>query len=203
VNGQIQYGLFRPLTSGLTPGNPPPPNEGDLQQRLAQFRHEVHVLGEGRARQDLERLVALASELHLREESIRDELAEIRASFDALELVDSVSRNGLPIVASPDAHASRDIQHFGAPVRFGRRRSDQFGHLELYSRHLKFRGALDLSVAWSEVAAVRRDGREMIVSLVDSRRLLRFFCASRTEAAQGWVIAEHLSHTVAEPAATR
>jgi hypothetical protein len=182
------------MTSGPTPAAVPPPADADdLQRRLAQFRHEFHVLGNVRAREDLERLVALASELHLREDSIREELAEIRASFDGLELVDRITREGLPILSISDS-LTHDVKHFEAPVRFGRRRSDQFGRLELYGTHLRFQGALDVSVAWSEASEVRRDEREIIVSLNDSRRLLRFWCASRTEAAHGCVIAGHLAH---------
>ena len=195
MNGQIQYGLFRPMTSGLTPAAGPPPDADELQRRLAQFRHEFHVLREVRARADLERLVALASELHLREDSIREELAEIRASLDAVELSDRIGREGLPVLSicmSP----IHDVKHFEAPVRFGRRRNDQFGRLELFGTHLQFCGALDVGVSWSEVAGVHRESREIIVSLGDSRRLLRFWCASRTESAHGCVIAEHLAHRV-------
>jgi hypothetical protein len=182
------------MTCGATPAPAaPPPDADDVQRRLAQFRHEFHVLGPARARADLERLVALASELQLRDDSIREELAEIRASFDALELTDRIAREGLPILSISNS-PTHDVKHFEAPVRFGRRRSDQFGRLELYGTHLRFQGALDVSVSWSEASEVHRDEREIIVSLSDSRRLLRFWCASRTEAAHGCVIAEHLAH---------
>ena len=194
MNGQIQYGPFHPMTSGVTPAPVPPPADADdLQRRLAQFRHEFNVLGEARGRQDLERLVALASELHLREDSIREELSEIRASFDALELTDRIARDGLPVL-SIAASLPHDVKHFEAPVRFGRRRSDQFGRLEFFGTHLRFCGALDVSIAWSEACDVRREDREIVVSLSDSRRLFRFWCASRTEAAHGCVIAGHLAH---------
>jgi hypothetical protein len=71
---------------------------------------------------------------------------------------------------------------------------------------LKFRGTLDLSVTWSEVAQVQRLAREMIISLQDSRRLLRFSCHSEGEAARGAVIAQHLAQSArvhtADPATT-
>ncbi len=69
----------------------------------------------------------------------------------------------------------------------------------LTSGWLKFRGTVDISVAWSEVAEVQRGRREMVVSLRDSRRLLRFSCHSEAEAARGALIARHLTQS-AQPA---
>jgi hypothetical protein len=45
------------------------------------------------------------------------------------------------------------------------------------------------------VADVHRAGREIVVSLEQSRRLLRFSCYSIAEAARGGVIARHLMQT--------
>jgi hypothetical protein len=64
--------------------------------------------------------------------------------------------------------------------------------VELTSSWLKFHGALDMSVVWSEVSSVERDGRDIIVSLLDSRRVLRFCCHSSEEAARGASVAKHL-----------
>ena len=80
-------------------------------------------------------------------------------------------------------------------MRFGRRRVDQYGHVVLTSGWLKFRGTLDLSVTWSEIADVHRAAREIVVSLEDSRRLLRFSCHSELEAARGAVIAQYLAQS--------
>src|SRR5215216_7946221 len=92
-------------------------------------------------------------------------------TFEASELADRLRRGELPTAKAPDPLAPGDQCHFVTPVRFGRRRSDQYGHVVLTGGWLKFRGTLDLSVAWSEVAAVQRTSREIIVSLQDSRRL--------------------------------
>jgi hypothetical protein len=92
-------------------------------------------------------------------------------------------------------------------VRFGRRRADQVGHLSLTGGWLKFRGAVDVSVAWTEVAAVQRAGCEIIILLDDSKRVLRFSCHSLEEAARASVLAQHLAGKsradAADPAAAR
>jgi hypothetical protein len=122
------------------------------------------------------------------------------------ELSSRLRRGELPMAEAPDPLAPGDQCHFVTPVRFGRRRSDQYGHMVITSGWLKFRGTLDLSVTWSEVAQVQRLAREMIISLQDSRRLLRFSCHSEGEAARGAVIAQHLAQSArahtADPAIT-
>ena len=109
------------------------------------------------------------------------------------ELLTHLRRGELPKVLAPDPLAPGDECHFVTPVRFGRRRADQYGHLLLTSGWLKFRGTLDLSVTWSEIADVQRIAREIVVSLQDSRRLLRFSCHSASEAARGALIAQQLA----------
>jgi hypothetical protein len=115
--------------------------------------------------------------------------------IDARELADQLRRGNLPQATAPDPLAPGDECHFVTPVRFGRRRADQYGHLVLTSGWLKFRGTLDLSVAWSEVGAVHGAAREVVVSLQDSRRLLRFSCHSESEAERGVVIAQYLAQS--------
>jgi hypothetical protein len=111
------------------------------------------------------------------------------------ELVDRLRRGELPKVKAPEPLAPGDECHFAAPVRFGRRRADHYGHMVVTSGWLKFRGTVDVSVAWSEVADVQRTRREVVVSLRDSRRLLRFSCHSEAEAARGALIAQHLTQS--------
>jgi hypothetical protein len=115
------------------------------------------------------------------------------------ELAARLRRGELPRVKAPDPLAPGDECHFVTPVRFGLRRVDQYGHLVLTSGWLKFRGTVDVSVAWGEVADVQRARREVVVSLRDSRRLLRFWCHSEAEAACGVLIAQHLAQS-AQPA---
>jgi hypothetical protein len=127
------------------------------------------------------------------------------SAFDASELANRIRQGDLPVVNAPDPLAPGDQCHFVAAVRFGRRRADQFGHLLLTSGWLKFRGTLDLSVTWSEIADVQRAVREIVVSLHDRRRLLRFSCHSAVEAASGALIAQQLAQSArvltAEPGA--
>jgi hypothetical protein len=187
VNGQIQYGNNRVLTSG---GTPAPPQEGAI--RLGTFRHEVRRAGRQPNRETLLRLVERARELGLRDEEILLELHEIRVTLEALDFAERLSLEGLPVVPAVNPLPPGELCHFAIPVRFGRRRGDQIGHVELTSSWLKFHGALDMSVVWSEVSSVERDGRDIIVSLVDSRRVLRFCCHSAEEAARGASVAQHL-----------
>jgi hypothetical protein len=113
-----------------------------------------------------------------------------------------LERGDLPTVKAPDPIAPGDTCHYVSPVRFGRRRSDQYGHLVLTGGWLKFRGTLDVSVAWSEVARVQRTSREIVISLEDSRRLLRFSCHAEAEAARGALLAQHLARS-AKPLAAQ
>jgi hypothetical protein len=115
------------------------------------------------------------------------------------ELAARLRRGELPKEKAPDPLAPGDECHFVTPVRFGRRRVDQYGHMVLTSGWLKFRGTVDVSVAWGEVGDVQRARREIVVSLRDSRRLLRFSCHSEAEAARGALIAQHLTQS-AQPA---
>jgi hypothetical protein len=182
VDGQIQYGSCQPLTSQAT--------------QLVRFRHELRRLGTAPSRPDVERLLAGARALGLRDEDIRDELQEIQAAMAALDFADHIVLHGLPEVAPLGPLPADQRCHFLSPVRCGRRRVDQIGHLELTTDWLKFCGAMDTSLAWSEIAGVERAGREIVVSLVDSRRLLRFACHTLNEAARGAVIARHLAARV-------
>jgi hypothetical protein len=121
---------------------------------------------------------------------------DVGAELEAAELATRLKHGDVPTAeAPPNLVAPGDQCHFVAPVRFGRRRSDNYGHLVLTGGWLKFRGTLDVSVGWGEVAEVQRTGRDIVVSLEDSRRLLRFSCYSVAEAARGGVIAQHLARS--------
>jgi hypothetical protein len=113
----------------------------------------------------------------------------------ATELASRLKQGDVPVVMAPDPLAPGDQCHYVTPVRFGRRRVDQYGHVVLTSGWLKFRGTLDLSVTWSEITDVQRATREIVVSLEGSRRLLRFSCHSELEAARGVVIAQYLAQS--------
>lgn len=185
MNGQIQYARDRAMTSEPTPAA--------ASSRLGIFRHEARAVGSQATRADLQRLVERARELDLREEDVLEELDEIRMCLEAIDFAERIGRDGLPVLTPLNRLPPDDRCHFFTPVRFGRRRGDQIGHLELTSGWVKFHGALDLSVVWTEVANVERVGRDIIVSLVDSHRVLRFSCHALEEAARGAVVARHLA----------
>lgn len=185
-------GAWVSLVLAMTLPSPSERAGAELARRLGLFRHEVNTIGDQPTRADLEALLALARDLELRDEEISDELEQIHASLEAVDLAGKLAREPLPVVTSMEPLAPGDVCHFVTPVRFGRRRSDQFGHLSLTSGWLKFRGALDISLAWTEIADVQRAGRDLIVSLNNSKRTLRFSCNEINEAARAGVLAQHL-----------
>lgn len=123
---------------------------------------------------------------------------ETRAALDALNLAHEIARGQLPRVAPFGRLPPGESCHFVTPVRFGRRRDDQFGHLELTSGWLRFHGALDLSVVWTEVASVERTGQDIVVSLTDSTRSFCFSCHWLGEAARGTMVAAYLANVAHE-----
>ena len=127
--------------------------------------------------------------------TLLDKSAEVRAELEAVDLANRLKHGDMPIAEAPGPGlvAPGDQCHFVAPARLGRRRSDNYGHLVLTGGWLKFRGTLYVSVGWGEVADVQRSGRDIVVSLEESRRLLRFSCYSAAEAARGGVIAQYLA----------
>jgi hypothetical protein len=133
-----------------------------------------------------------ANELGLAHAEVGEELSDIQACIQAADVRARLERDELPAVECLEPLPPGDACHFVSPVRFGRRRADQFGHLLLTTGWLKYCGTLDVSVAWSEIRSVRRDGRDLVVALHDSRRVLRFSCLALAEAAVGAVIAEYL-----------
>ena len=83
--------------------------------------------------------------------------------------------------------------HYTTPVRFGRRKTDQVGHLRLTTGCLMFCGTIDLHVPWTEVAGVTHAGVDIVISLHDTRRVLRFCCEGEENAARAAVVASHLT----------
>ncbi len=86
----------------------------------------------------------------------------------------------------------REIAHFSAPVRSGRRRHDQIGHVEMTNVRLRFHGAIDINVAWDEVAGIERVERDLVVSVAGRRQQLRFCFYTTEEADQGALIARSM-----------
>jgi hypothetical protein len=166
-----------------------------LARRLGDFRHAVNAVGDQPTRADLEGLLRLVRDLDLPEHDVLDELRQIRATLDALALRDQLEQGTLPTVAGAERVPPGDRCHFLCPVRSGRRRSDQFGHLMLTGGWLKFRGPLDVSVTWSEVLAVQRAGHDVIVELRDHARVLRFSCPTIEDATRASVLADHLTRS--------
>jgi len=162
---------------------------------LTKFREALKALGNDPTPEDLQRFITFARTLELKEVGVRDDITEPAPTLEGPEATHPLEHGDLSLSPpqTPDPFSPGDQCYFVAPVRFGRRRSDRYGHLVLTAGRLKFRGTLDLSVSWAEVAAVHNSGRDIIVALEASRRLLRFSCHSVAEGARGGDIAQHLA----------
>jgi hypothetical protein len=89
--------------------------------------------------------------------------------------------------------AAADECHFTTPVRFGRRKTDQVGHLRMTTAWLTFQGTVDLRMPWAEIASVQHAGREVIVAIHNSRRRFHFCCQGHDEAMRGAAVARQLA----------
>ena len=83
--------------------------------------------------------------------------------------------------------------HLSLPVRFGRRKTDQVGHLVFTVDSLQFRGTVDISLSWSEVSRVEHANSDLVVSLYGTERTLRFSCQSPGDAVHGSVSGSHFA----------
>jgi hypothetical protein len=93
----------------------------------------------------------------------------------------------------PTALQGRDECHFSTPVRFGRRKTDQVGHLVLTTLSLTFHGTVDVTMSWTGVARADAADRDIVIALQGTRRILRFCCHGHDEATRGAAIANHLA----------
>jgi hypothetical protein len=173
----------------------------ELAIRVARFRHAVNAIGDAPTRLQLIAVLDLARELNLSEQDIADDLVRVRASLAALTLTEEIAAGRMPLIQMTAARRAGSVGHFQASARLGRRRSDQFGQLMMTADRLTFHGPTDLSVGWTEVVDVERAGADLIVTLADRSRSLRFSCDSVEHAARGGVIAEHLRRSASGAAA--
>ena len=167
----------------------------DRARLVSEIRHELRSLGEAPVRAELERLRSRIRDLGTGDD-VADESALLQGYVEADGMRARLERGDLPVLDPGGYLPPSDICHFVAPVRFGRRRLDHVGHLLLTAEAIRFRGAVDVSLAWGDVESVRRDDREIVVSLQQRRWTLRFWCHSYAEATVGVVIANHLRRTV-------
>jgi hypothetical protein len=167
----------------------------ELATRVARFRHAVNAIGDAPTRLQLTAVLDLARELNVSEQDVTDDFERVRASLAALTLAEEIAAGHIPVVPMTGAMTPGAVGHFQAPVRLGRRRSDQLGELMMTPDQLTFRGPTELTVAWTQVANVQRAGADLIVTLADRDRSLRFSCDSVDHAARGGVIAEHLQRS--------
>jgi hypothetical protein len=102
----------------------------------------------------------------------------------------------LPLTSIPSPPSS-EVACFTAPVRCGRRRHDEIGHIELTNHRLRFHGTKDINIAWADVATIDRVEREMVISLRERRRQFRFRFHTSDEALHGTELARQLTDSPA------
>lgn len=93
-----------------------------------------------------------------------------------------------PTRSQPDS----EVVYFSGPVRSGRRRHDQIGHLEMTNLRFRFHAAIDINVGWDEVAGIERVDRDLIVAVGDRPRQFRFCFHTAEEANQGALVARSI-----------
>ena len=86
----------------------------------------------------------------------------------------------------------RELPYVAAPVRCGRRRHDEVGHLELTNLRLRIHAAIDVNIAWNDVAGIEHADRDMVVSIRDRRQKYRFCFHTCEEATQVTLLARSL-----------
>lgn len=86
-----------------------------------------------------------------------------------------------------------DSSHLTIPVRFGRRKTDQVGHLAFTNRSLLFHGTVDMRISWSEVSRLDHSANDVTVSFHGTQRTMRFCCQSEEEARQASVLGARLA----------
>ncbi len=177
----------------MTVPSPEDDSGEELAVLLGRFRHAVDAIGDAPTREQMDEVLTLARTLGLREEDIIDEVARVRASMVAAALRDEIAVGRMPVVQIESSLPPGDVCHFAAPVRTGRRRTDQAGRLLLTSSWLKFSGTNDLSIAWTQVDEVERSGNDLVVSVGDRSRGCRLSFPTLEDAARCGVIAAHLS----------
>jgi len=181
------------LMVAMTVPSPEDHSGEELAVLLARFRNAVNAIGDAPTGQQMEEVLTLARTLGLREEDIIDDVARVRAAMAAAAMRNEIAVGRMPVVQIESALPPGDVCHFAAPVRTGRRRTDQAGRLLLTSSWLKFSGTNDLSIAWTQVDEVRRSGNDLVVSVGDRTRGCRLSFPTLEDAARCSVIAAHLS----------
>ena len=95
-------------------------------------------------------------------------------------------------LTSTPSLSAREVPFVSAPVRCGRRRHDEVGHLEITNLRLRIRAAIDVNIAWGDVAGIEHADRDMVVSIRDRRRKYRFCFHTGEEANQVTLLARSL-----------
>jgi hypothetical protein len=124
----------------------------------------------------LGRLTARAEELALSEDDGAVELEMLDGLQQLSALVQSVERDGLPIVETQHRVIAGEACRFSAPAtRFGESAGADgtSGRLFLTDRRVVFLGPSVVSAAWPSFAVVGRSGRDLVLSGASRRFHLR------------------------------
>ncbi len=95
-------------------------------------------------------------------------------------------------LTSTPSTGTGELPYVSAPVRCGRRRHDEVGRLEITNFRLRIHSAVDINIAWGDVAGIESADREIVVSIRDRRQKYRFCFHTPEEANQVALLARAL-----------
>lgn len=192
---------FSSLTRRLR-GAPADPAEAARQASLQQFRTAVSQALTAGDRTSLEAVRSPPARLELSDEDVELELEMVQGALEALDLVDLVARDGLPVLTHQHKALGDDRCHFVASAFLADDAGHRTGRLFFTNRRLLFLASPVLSLPWSRVAVLQDDARDILVKTVGAGDIYRLRCNSFSDARCGIVIAQALMRRPASASAS-
>jgi hypothetical protein len=167
---------------------------------LRQFRSEVTAaVTDPLDRALLESLLARPGAAGLTDDDVELEVEALRGAVDLIDLQEQVARDGLPIVPHQHKSLGGERCHFIASVSLADDTSQRSGRLFFTETRLAFVSTPLVTLPWGAIAAIREDGRDLIVVAPGRGALHRFRCNSYTDARCGRFLADRLRESKGRP----
>jgi hypothetical protein len=160
---------------------------------LRRFRTEVTAaVGDPLDRAVLESLLVRPGAAGLADDDVELEVEALQGAVDLIDLRERVARDGLPIVPHQHKSLGGERCHFIASVSLADETSQRSGRLFLTETRLAFVSTPLVALPWGAIAALKEDGRDLIVVAPGRGALHRFRCNSFSDARCGRWLAERL-----------
>jgi hypothetical protein len=189
----VALAWLRQMTSRLTGGGESGRVERETRQRVSEFRAEaLAAIDAALASGDRASLVALLEKpaaTGLKEEDVELEVEALHGAIDAIALRETVTREGLPVVAHQHKALGEDRCHFVASAFLASDGSDRTGRLFLTDRRVLFLSTPMVSMSWGSIASIDADHRDLVIASTSRGVAHRFRCNSFSDARCGEVIA--------------